>query len=469
MSAAGPAPEGPGGPGGEGPGGSSGPGGRRAGRDPSSTPMADELPVRRHGAAAVAAVAAGPCTVVIGATGSGKTTQLPQLLLDAGLAGPRGVLGVTQPRRVAAVAVARRVAQERGGAVGGEVGYAVRFEERKSAGTRILYMTDGMLLREAQEDPLLRRYRVLVLDEAHERSLNTDLLFGLLKDVALNRTAARGPAGPLKLVVTSATLEGEKFAAYFGDCPLLSIPGRTFPVDIKHATEAPAPNRVVDAAVATVLDLHEASPPGDVLCFFTGQGEIERACRLLEEGVAAMPAGAPGALVLPLFASQAPEHQARVFAPAPAGDGYTRRIVCATNVAETSLTVPGVVYVVDPGFVKQKQFNPATNMDSLEVVRISRVQAVQRAGRAGRTQPGQCFRLYPKATFEEQMPAVTPPEILRTSLEAAVLHLKSLPVSSQLDVLNFDFLDRPPVEQVRARASERAPPFLCQPCRRHPR
>ena len=172
---------------------------------------------------------------------------------------------------------------------------------------------------------------------------------------------------------------------------------------------------------------------------------------------------------LPLFASQAPEHQARVFAPAPAGDGYTRRIVCATNVAETSLTVPGVVYVVDPGFVKQKQFNPATNMDSLEVVRISRVQAVQRAGRAGRTQPGQCFRLYPKATFEEQMPAVTPPEILRTSLEAVVLHLKSLPVSSQLDVLNFDFLDRPPVEQVRARASERAPPFLCQPCRRHPR
>lgn len=342
----------------------------------------------------------------------------------------------------AAVSVARRVASERNVTLGEQVGYAVRFEDQTSTKlTRIVYMTDGTLLRNVLEDPTLSRYGIIVLDEAHERSLNTDILFALLKSMALSTT--------LKLVVTSATLDAEKFAAYFGGCPVLKVPGRTFPVDIVHSKEDyftfgesnMSNNRYMEAAIETALDIHCNRPPGDILIFLTGSAEIEKAATALNDAVCALPAGScPDLLVLPLYAALPPDMQARIFQPAPTAD--TRRCIIATNVAETSVTVDGVVYVVDSGVVKLKGHDAATSMDSLVVAPISRVQAAQRAGRAGRTRAGVCFRLYTKETYEKRMQETTPPEILRTSLTGTVLYLKSL-FSNTRNILDFDFLDSP--------------------------
>ncbi|GBF98616.1 pre-mRNA-splicing factor ATP-dependent RNA helicase-like [Raphidocelis subcapitata] len=390
-----------------------------------------KLPIRQYGDEIARAVAANDVVVVIGETGSGKTTQLSQILLEAGFAS-EGIIGVTQPRRVAAVTVARRVAEERGAQVGGEVGYAVRFEDRSCPSTRIKYLTDGTLMRECLEDPMLSKYQVVILDEAHERSLNTDILFGLLKNLAGVREK------PLKLVVTSATLDGDKFSSYFNDCPVFNVPGRCFPVDIVHSREDHA-HDYVSAAVDTVLQIHTGQPAGDILVFLTGQAEIEKAVASINAAVCSLPAGsASDLLVLPLYASLPPELQLRVFRGGPEG---ARRCIVATNVAETSITVEGVVYVVDSGVVKQKHYHPASGMESLDVVPISRVQATQRAGRAGRTRPGKCFRLYTRTYFEHQMPDASLPEIQRCSLAGAVLHLKALKLP--LDVLAFDFLDPP--------------------------
>ncbi|KAK9808882.1 hypothetical protein WJX72_005695 [[Myrmecia] bisecta] len=393
--------------------------------------MEPRLPVRVVAGKVLNTIRQHPVTVIIAETGSGKTTQISQILYEAGL-GREGRIGVTQPRRVAAVSVARRVAEERGGRVGQEVGYAVRFEERVSTQTVIKYLTDGTLLRECLEDPELNQYSVIVLDEAHERSLNTDILFGLLKRLVYVR------AKPLKLVITSATLDGDKFSAYFNNCPVLNIPGRCFDVQIIHAAENHE-QQYVQAAVDVALDIHVSQPPGDVLVFLAGQADIEKAVAALTEAVAGMAEGQCGdVMILPIYAAMPLELQARVFAPGPAG---CRRIIVATNIAETSVTVDGVTYVIDPGVVKQKRYNPQTGLDSLELVPISRVQAVQRAGRAGRTKPGKCFRLYTRKFFERDMQVLTVPEIQRTSLLTAVLYLKSLDL--QVDVLAFDYVDPP--------------------------
>lgn len=395
-----------------------------------------QLPIRQHAADILKAVEGNDVVVVIGETGSGKTTQLSQILLEAGYS-QHGIIGVTQPRRVGAVTVARRVAEERGCELGSEVGYAVRFENRTSSSTRIKYLTDGTLLQECLEDASLSKYEVIILDEAHERSLNTDILFGVIKQLLEQQNTQRPHR--LKLLVTSATLDGEKFSTYFNNCPVFNVPGRCFPVDVIHSQDDHMQDYAA-AAIDTALQIHLNQPEGDILVFLTGQAEIDKAVSKLNAAVCGLPEGSAGdLLVLPLYAALPPELQLRVFrAPQPG----VRRCIIATNVAETSITVEGVVYVVDSGVMKLKSYNASTGMDSLDVVAISRVQAAQRAGRAGRTRPGKCYRLYTRSYFERKMPDTTPPEICRTSLSGAVLQLKALGLPG-LDVLSFGFLDPP--------------------------
>ncbi|KAL3695129.1 hypothetical protein R1sor_008780 [Riccia sorocarpa] len=400
------------------------------------------LPIHAYEAQILETVAQSAVSVLIGETGSGKTTQLSQMLHRAGYTNT-GRIGVTQPRRVAAVSVARRVAFEMGVRVGEEVGYSIRFEDRTSSRTVIKYLTDGCLLRECLFDPELHQYSVIILDEAHERSLNTDILFGLLRRLLGKRKPE------LKVIVTSATLDGEKMSDFFFKCPIIRVPGKLFPVQIFYSKERPV--SYVEASVQTAIDIHVREPPGDILLFMTGQDEIEKTLLKLEEEVRNLDEGScMDAVILPLYGSLPPEMQARVFGKPP---DNCRRIIVATNIAETSLTVDGVVYVIDPGLVKQRQYNPASGVDSLAVVPISRVQAIQRAGRAGRTRPGRCYRLYPEAAYEHELLAATVPEIQRSSLAGTVLHLKSLELPD-INILEFDFLDPPSIEALEDALSQ---------------
>ncbi|KAF8063655.1 RID1 [Scenedesmus sp. PABB004] len=444
------------------------------------------LPMWGARAALLAEARAHATLVVVGETGSGKTTQIPQFLLEGGLAGRGGLIAVTQPRRVAAMSVAARVAQEMGVKLGAEVGYSIRFDDATSPATRIKYMTDGMLLREALIDPLLRQYDVVIVDEAHERSVHTDVLLGLLKQVQARRAAPGGGAeqpeqpaqhggpqqqqqqqqqqqlpqqqqrrsgghaaahgrrrqdgacGALRLLVMSATLDAGAFLDYFGGSRGLSVAGRSHAVEVLY-TAAPEDN-YLDAALRAALQVHVDEPPGDVLVFLTGQEEIDSLARLLEERAAALPDGGRGGLglaVLPIYAALPPEQQVKVFEPAPPG---TRKVVLATNIAETSITIPGVRYVIDTGFVKARGYSARLGVDSLQVVPVSQAQARQRSGRAGRDAPGKAFRLYTEASFGA-LPAASPPEITRVNLGAVVLQLKALGVP---DPAAFDFISPPP-------------------------
>ena len=378
-------------------------------------------------------IAENQIVVVVGETGSGKTTQLTQYLREDGYT--RGGLAVccTQPRRVAAVSVAKRVAEEVGCVLGTAVGYTIRFEDCSSAATAIRYMTEGLLLREALQDPLLERYGAVVMDEAHERSLSTDILFGVLRRVVAQRR-------DLKLVVTSATMDSDKFAAFFGNVPVFTIPGRTYPVDLMFS-KVPCAD-YVEAAVRQALTVHLSYPPGDILVFMTGQEDIEVTCAVLDARLRALGADARPLLVLPIYSQLPADLQTRIFERAAGG---ARKCIVATNIAETSLTVDGIRYVVDTGFCKLKVYNPRVGMDTLQVFPISRQNAVQRAGRAGRTQPGVCFRMYTERAFKYEMLRATVPEIQRTNLANTVLLLKSLGVD---DLLAFDFMDAPPPDTI---------------------
>ncbi|KAH9948230.1 P-loop containing nucleoside triphosphate hydrolase protein [Amylocystis lapponica] len=386
------------------------------------------LPIYKLRDPLLQAIREHPVLIVVGDTGSGKTTQMTQYLAEDGFA-DKGRIGCTQPRRVAAMSVAKRVAEEVGCRLGQEVGYTIRFEDCTGPETRIKYMTDGMLQRECLIDPDMSAYSVIMLDEAHERTIATDVLFGLLKKAIKRRP-------DLKLIVTSATLDAEKFSKYFFGCPIFTIPGRTYPVEVLYTKEPETD--YLDASLITVMQIHLSEPPGDVLLFLTGQEEIDTACEILYERMKALGPKVPELIVLPIYSALPSEVQSRVFEPTPPG---ARKVVVATNVAETSLTIPGIYYVIDPGFSKQNAYDPRLGMDSLIVMPISQAQARQRAGRAGRTGPGKCYRLYTEAAFRNEMLPNSIPDIQRTNLAHTILMLKAMGVN---DLLSFDFMDPPP-------------------------
>eukprot|EP00735_Rhodelphis_limneticus_P007367 TRINITY_DN1989_c0_g1::TRINITY_DN1989_c0_g1_i1::g.23066::m.23066 TRINITY_DN1989_c0_g1::TRINITY_DN1989_c0_g1_i1::g.23066 ORF type:complete len:712 (-),score=212.89,sp/Q9LZQ9/DEAH2_ARATH/72.75/0.0,OB_NTP_bind/PF07717.11/4.5e-29,HA2/PF04408.18/3.6e-27,Helicase_C/PF00271.26/1e-10,DEAD/PF00270.24/4.6e-07,AAA_22/PF13401.1/0.0004,SRP54/PF00448.17/0.0011,ABC_tran/PF00005.22/0.084,ABC_tran/PF00005.22/41,Flavi_DEAD/PF07652.9/0.0072,ResIII/PF04851.10/14,ResIII/PF04851.10/1.3,AAA_23/PF13476.1/0.047,PhoH/PF0 len=384
-------------------------------------------------------------TVLVGETGSGKTTQIPQFCCDGGYTKGKKLIACTQPRRVAAMSVAKRVSEEMDVQLGEEVGYSIRFEDCTSPRTFMKYMTDGMLLREAMAEPLLERYSVIILDEAHERTLSTDVLMGLLKEVCRQRP-------DIKIVVMSATLDAGKFQDYFDKAPLIRVPGRLHPVEIFYT---PEPERdYLEAGIRTTIQIHLCEPEGDILLFLTGEEEIEDACKKILKEAEQCGKDAGPLKVIPLYSTLPPAAQQRIFDAAPPpkvpGGPPGRKIVVSTNIAETSLTIDGIVYVIDPGFAKQKVYNPRIRVESLLVSPISKASAHQRAGRAGRTRPGKCFRLYTEKSFKKDLQEQTYPEILRSNLSTVVLTLKKLGID---DLVHFDFMD-PPAPETLMRALE---------------
>ena len=396
-----------------------------------------ELPITERRDELLAAIRDHQVVIVAGETGSGKSTQLPKLCLELGR-GVDGLIGHTQPRRVAARTIAERVAEELGTELGDAVGYTVRFTDRVSDRTYVKVMTDGILLAELQRDRTLRRYDTLIIDEAHERSLNIDFLLGYLHQLLPRRP-------DLKLVITSATIDTERFSAHFGDAPIIEVSGRTYPVEIRHRpygelVAAEEGDDVIDddrdqvEAVGDAVEELMAAGPGDVLVFLSGEREIRDTADALADR------GLRDTDVVPLYARLSAAEQHRVFERHSG-----RRVVLATNVAETSLTVPGVRYVVDAGTARISRYSHRLKVQRLPIEKISQASANQRAGRCGRVAPGICIRLYAEEDFAAR-PAFTDPEILRTNLASVILQMTNLGLG---DVSAFPFLDPPDTRSIR--------------------
>lgn len=406
------------------------------------------LPVHKHRQEFLDIYHSTQIMVFVGETGSGKTTQIPQYVLHDELPQFTGkLIACTQPRRVAATSVAQRVADELDVTLGNEVGYSVRFDNCTSDKTMLKYMTDGQLLRECMHDNDMSRYACIIIDEAHERTLATDILMALLKEISQRRK-------DLKIIIMSATLDAQKFQKYYFDAPLLAVPGRTHPVQLFYTPEAE--RDYIEASIRTVLQIHATEDEGDILLFLTGEEEIEDACRRIRLEVDEMlrESDVGQMSIYPLYGTLPPHQQQRIFDKAPGpikpGGRPGRKCIVATNIAETSLTIDGIVYVVDPGFSKQKIYNPRIRVESLLVSPISKASAQQRAGRAGRTRPGKCFRLYTEPAFKKELIEQTYPEILRSNLSNTILQLKRLGVQ---DLVHFDLLD-PPAPETMMRALE---------------
>ncbi|KAG0169604.1 putative ATP-dependent RNA helicase dhr2 [Apophysomyces sp. BC1015] len=366
-------------------------------------------------------------------------SEIPQFILEAGMASKElGGIAVTQPRRVAAVNLAKRVAEETLTQLGGKVGYTVRFDDTSSSETILKYLTDGMLLREVLSDELLLRYKVIVLDEAHERTLRTDMLFGMIKKIQRIRSEKVRNNEPgieeLKIVIMSATLDAEKFSEFFNGAKILYVSGRLFPVDTYFTQEPQAD--FLDATLVSIFQIHANNPAGDILVFLPGQDAIETLTSLVLEYSTQLRRSHKRLLACPLFAALPPSQQQKVFEPAPEN---TRKVILATNIAETSITIPGIKYVIDCGLAKLRGFNPKIGVESLLLHPISKSSAWQRTGRAGREAAGVCYRLYTEDAFRD-LEDDTVPEIRRCNLAAAVLGLKA---SGVANVLEFDYMDRP--------------------------
>jgi HrpA-like RNA helicase len=447
-----------------------------------------DLPIFQHKEQLIESVRQHQTTVIIGETGSGKSTQLPKYLAEFFTTLNEGCVVCTQPRRVAAITVAKRVATELNVECGEEVGYAVRFDDNTTENiTRIKFVTDGVLLRECMSDPNLSKYSVIILDEAHERSLNTDILMGLLKELQ-----QKNPK--LRLVVMSATLQSSIFMKFFLDTNLIHIEGRQYPVEIMYTKEPEID--YIDAAVRTVMHIHSSQPNGGILVFLPGQEDIEALMSLLKENLPQIESyeslhrnenenengshkkstellstssssskseSAPATPhnpatdgpievianlydfeIRPLYASMPPDQQLKAFAPT--ADPKSRKIILSTNIAETSVTINDIIYVVDTGYYKCKLLDNITGMETLKTVPVSKQQANQRSGRAGRTGPGQCYRIYPEVVYEEHLDEEALPEIQRVSISQVVLQLKTIGVKSPQ---HFSYLSPPSTDSLR--------------------
>ncbi|BGP06196.1 hypothetical protein JCM10049v2_002015 [Rhodotorula toruloides] len=426
------------------------------------------LPIAKQRDALLYLLERHPVVVLQSPTGTGKSTQLPQFLLEAGWAKDGKCIAVTQPRRVAAISVAQRVAEEVGCILGEEVGYSVRFEALCTPDTKVLYLTDGMLFREILLDPLLSRYSVVMVDEAHERSSYTDLLLGVLKKIRRVRPE-------LRIVISSATIEAQEFVDFFNrttpssshpnsglkpgedvhapppakksrwdkkekeepkldEAVMVRLEGKAFPVEIAYLEEPTSD--IVMKVVETVFDIHLKHPVGDILVFLTGRDEIDRCLQQIADYQHRLPQGAPLIKAFPLHSGLSTESQIAVFEPP---SPRTRKVIVSTNIAEASVTIDGIKFVVDSGLVKLRSFDPVTGMDALVTTPCSLASLAQRAGRAGRTSPGKCFRLFPATALKALLPT-TPPEITRSDISLLVLQLKSLGIQN---ILRFDWMTSP--------------------------
>jgi len=401
-------------------------------REPRATPNTihypEQLPVSERRADIRRALERHQVLVVAGETGSGKTTQLPKICLEMGR-GVLGRIGHTQPRRLAARTVAQRIAMELNSELGQLVGYQVRFTDQVSDVSAIKLMTDGILLSELQRDKDLSQYDTLIIDEAHERSLNIDFILGYLKQLLPRRP-------DLKLIITSATIDVERFSTHFDDAPVIEVSGRTFPVDVHYFGDIDDRDQGVTEQIALLIDDIEAlrfGPRGDVLVFLSGEREIREVSKRLKGNVDRQ--------VLPLYARLSAAEQNKVFNPS----GRGMRIVLATNVAETSLTVPGIRYVIDPGEARISRYSYRTRLQRLPIEAISQASANQRKGRCGRTADGVCLRLYSEDDFNARA-EFTDPEILRTNLAAVILKMLQLGLGKPGA---FPFVDPPEPKMIR--------------------
>ncbi|EAT33470.1 AAEL014256-PA [Aedes aegypti] len=411
-------------------------------RQPASTALINQhrqsLPIYNIRKTIVDKVRECQTVILIGETGSGKSTQLPQYLHEAGIHGGRKI-AITQPRRVAAITVAKRVATEQGGTVGDVVGYSVRFEDCTSAATKIKFMTDGTLLREALSDQLLKNYNVVILDEAHERTIATDVLFGIVKKAQSTRRLKM--LEPLKIIIMSATMNVNHFSKYFGNCPTLYLKGKNHIVRVYQSMEN---MNYLEACITTIFQIHEKEQEsGDILVFLTGQEEIEATTTLVRRlAKQQVNENSLRMRVYPMYAAMSQQAQMDAFTPTAPN---ARKVILATNIAETSLTISGIKYVIDCGKAKQRAYDPLTGIDTLKVSWISKAQAWQRTGRAGRLEDGFCYRTYSKSDFQAMKEHSTP-EILRCSISASTLQLLALGI----DCREFDFLDKPPPEAIES-------------------